>query len=65
MEFSVRLYFFFGGFLGIYHNVLRSAGDVKVTILMGLSEVITRIGFSFLFNQWFGYYGLWWVSPIT
>lgn len=58
-------FFFFGGFLGIYHNVLRSAGDVKVTILMGLSEVITRIGFSFLFNEWFGYYGLWWVSPIT
>ena len=58
-------FFFFGGFLGLYHNVLRSAGDVKVTILMGLSEVITRIGFSFLFNGWFGYYGLWWVSPIT
>lgn len=58
-------FFFIGGFLGIYHNVLRSAGDVKVTILMGVSEVITRIGFSFLFNTMFGYYGLWWVSPIT
>lgn len=58
-------FFFIGGFLGIYHNVLRSAGDVKVTILMGVSEVITRIGFSFLFNECFGYYGLWWVSPIT
>lgn len=58
-------FFFVGGFLGIYHNVLRSAGDVKVTILMGVSEVITRIGFSFLFNEMFGYYGLWWVSPIT
>ena len=58
-------FFFVGGFLGIYHNVLRSAGDVKVTILMGISEVITRIGFTFLFNAWFGYYGLWWVSPIT
>lgn len=58
-------FFFVGGFLGIYHNVLRSAGDVKITILMGVSEVITRIGFSFLFNAMFGYYGLWWVSPIT
>lgn len=58
-------FFFVGGFLGIYHNVLRSAGDVKVTILMGVSEVITRIGFSFLLNEMFGYYGLWWVSPIT
>lgn len=58
-------FFFIGGFIGIFHNVLRAAGDVKVTILMGISEVITRIGFSFLFNEWFGYYGLWWVSPIT
>lgn len=58
-------FFFVGGFLTIYHNILRAAGDVKVTVLMGVSEVITRIGFSFLFSAWFGYYGLWWVSPLT
>ena len=58
-------FFFVGGFMCVYHNVLRASGDVKVTVLMGVSEVITRIGFSFLFNEWFGYYGLWWVSPIT
>ncbi len=58
-------FFFIGGFLGIYHNILRAAGDVKVTVLMGVSEVITRIGFTFLFSACFGYYGLWWVSPLT
>lgn len=58
-------FFFVGGFLCIYHNILRAAGDVKVTVLMGVSEVITRIGFTFLFSAWFGYYGLWWVSPLT
>lgn len=58
-------FFLIGGFLVVYHNVLRAAGDVKVTILMGVSEVITRIGFTFLFTAWMGYYGLWWVSPIT
>ncbi len=58
-------FFFVGGFLVVYHNILRAAGDVKVTVLMGVSEVITRIGFSFLFSAWMGYYGLWWVSPLT
>ena len=58
-------FFVIGGFLVIYHNILRAAGDVKVTVLMGVSEVITRIGFTFLFSACFGYYGLWWVSPLT
>lgn len=58
-------FFFVGGFLTIYHNILRAAGDVKVTVLMGISEVITRISFTFLFTAWLGYYGLWWVSPLT
>ncbi len=58
-------FFTVGGFLVVYHNVLRASGDVKVTILMGVSEVITRIGFTFLFSAWLGYYGLWWVSPLT
>lgn len=58
-------FFFVGGFLVVYHNVLRASGDIKVTVLMGVSEVITRIGFTFLFTAWMGYYGLWWVSPLT
>lgn len=58
-------FFFVGGFLVVYHNILRASGDVKVTVLMGVSEVITRIGFTFLFTAWMGYYGLWWVSPLT
>lgn len=59
------VFFLTGGLLVVYHNILRPAGDVKVTILMGVSEVVTRIGFAFLFSSVFGYYGLWWVSPIT
>ncbi len=58
-------FFMIGGFLVVYHNILRSAGDVKVTVLMGVSEIVTRIGFTFLFTALFGYYGLWWVSPLT
>ena len=58
-------FFIVGGFLVVYHNILRASGDVKLTIMMGVSEVITRISFTFLFTAWFGYYGLWWVSPLT
>lgn len=58
-------FFLAGGFLGIYHNMLRSAGDVFITVMMGVSEVVVRIGLTFLLAMVFGYYGLWWVSPIT
>ena len=58
-------FFLIGGTMCIYHNVLRASGDVKMTLAMGVSEVITRIGFTFLFTYLWGYWGLWWVSPIT
>jgi len=58
-------FFLIGGTMCIYHNVLRASGDVKMTLAMGISEVVTRISFTFLFTAWMGYRGLWWVSPIT
>ena len=58
-------FFLIGGTMCIYHNILRASGDVKMTLAMGLSEVVTRISFTFLFTAWMGYWGLWWVSPIT
>ena len=61
----MAVFFVTGGLLVIYHNVLRPSGDVAVTILMGVSEVVTRISFAFLLSARFGYRGLWWVSPIT
>lgn len=58
-------FFIAGGILVVYHNILRASGDVFVTVLMGVSEVVTRIGCAFLFPQLFGYRGLWFVSPVT
>ncbi len=58
-------FFLIGGMMCIYHNILRASGDVKVTILMGVSEIITRIGLTFALSARLGYYGLWWVSPVT
>lgn len=58
-------FFLIGGTMCIFHNVLRASGDVKMTLAMGISEVITRISFTFLFTAIWGYWGLWWVSPLT
>lgn len=59
------VFFIAGGVLVVYHNILRASGDVTVTVLMGVSEVVTRIGCAFLFPVLFGYRGLWFVSPLT
>ena len=59
------LFFLTGGILVVYHNILRASGDVAVTVLMGVSEVVTRIGCAFLLPLAFGYRGLWFVSPLT
>lgn len=59
------LFFLAGGVLVVYHNILRASGDVAVTVLMGVSEVVTRIGCAFLLPACFGYRGLWFVSPVT
>ena len=61
----IAIFFVFLGILSTFQSLLRAAGDIPITIAMGVSEVITRIGFAFLFSLWFGYHGLWWVSPIT
>ena len=58
-------FFLAGGILGIFQNFLRSAGDVLFTVLMGVSEVITRIGLALVLPSVVGYIGLWFVSPIT
>lgn len=59
------VFFIAGGILVVYHNILRASGDVAVTVLMGVSEVVTRIGCAFLLPGLFGHWGLWFVSPIT
>lgn len=61
----IAIFFVFLGVICTLQSLLRSAGDIPITIAMGVSEVVTRIGFAFLFSLWFGYHGLWWVSPIT
>ena len=58
-------FFLAGGILVIFQSFLRSVGDVTFTLMMGVSEIVTRVVFSFLFPALVGYIGLWFVSPIT
>ena len=58
-------FFLAGGILVIFQNFLRAAGDVQFTLLMGVSEIITRVGLALLLPGVVGYIGLWFVSPIT
>ena len=58
-------FFLAGGILVIFQNFLRSVGDVFFTLMMGVSEIITRIGLALLLPGMVGYIGLWFVSPIT
>ena len=53
------------GILQVYQNLLRSAGDVSMTMIMGFSEVIFRVATAFIFSALFGYIGVWWATPIT
>lgn len=57
--------FVFLGLVCTFQSLMRAAGDIPVTIAMGVSEVITRISLAFLFSHLFGYSGLCWVSAIT
>lgn len=58
-------FFIAGGLVVVFQNFLRSAGDVLFTLLMGVSEVITRIGFALFLPGVVGHVGLWFVSPVT
>ena len=58
-------FFLFGGLVVVFQYFLRSAGDVVFTLLMGVSEVITRIGLALFLPGLVGHMGLWFVSPVT
>lgn len=53
------------GILQVYQQMLRSAGDVNMTMIMGACEIVTRVAVAFIFSYLFGYTGVWWATPIT
>lgn len=51
--------------LMLEQNMLRSAGDVSMTMVLGISEVVTRVAFAYLFSGIWGYIGVFWATPLT
>lgn len=52
------------GFVFLFQNFLRSAGDVTPTVWMSISEIVARSVLAFTFSALFGYHGIWWATPV-
>ena len=53
------------GMIFVTRNLLSGAGDMKIAMLMGLSEVVCRVLFANLLSARFGYQGIWWATGFT
>ncbi len=65
---ALRVPFFFYSFVGlifITRNLLSGAGDVKIPMFMGFTEVVCRVIFANLLSLQFGYHGIWWATGLT
>lgn len=65
---ALRVPCFFYSFVGLIfvtRNVLSGAGDVKVPMAMGLTEVICRVLFANVLSLLIGYQGIWWATGLT
>ncbi len=63
----IRITAAFGIVLGVlfcFQNFLRSVSDVKPTIAMSAAEIVARGTLPFLLASAFGYFGIWWATPI-
>ncbi len=52
------------GLVFIFQHFLRSVSDVKPTIWMSFAEIFSRGILPFVLSASFGYYGIWWATPI-
>jgi len=65
---ALRVPCFFYSFVGmifVTRNLLSGAGDVKIPMLMGFTEVICRVLFANVLSAKFGYQGIWWATGLT
>lgn len=64
---SIRVTLLFSPVLGlvfVYQNFLRSAGDIAPTVWMSMTEIGARSILAFLFSWLWGYFGIWWATPV-
>lgn len=52
------------GMVFVVQHFLRNVSDVRPTIVMSFAEIFSRGVLPFVLSSWFGYYGIWWATPI-
>ena len=65
---AIRVTCFFYSFVGmifVSRNFLSSAGDFKIPMIMGLTEVICRVAFANILSVHIGYNGIWWATALN
>ncbi|MDF2587963.1 MAG: putative rane protein [Anaerocolumna sp.] len=65
---ALRVPCFFYSFVGmifVTRNLLSGAGDVKIPMMMGFTEVICRVLFATVLSASIGYQGIWWATGLT
>lgn len=65
---ALRVTCFFYTFVGmifVSRNLLSGAGDVKIPMFMGFTEVVCRVIFSMGLAVFIGHRGIWWATGLT
>lgn len=52
------------GVLFVFQNFLRNVSDVTPTVVMSFAEIFSRGLLPFVLSAWFGFYGIWWATPV-
>ena len=52
------------GIVFVFQHFLRNVSDVRPTVIMSFAEIISRGVLPFVLSAWFGYYGIWWATPV-
>jgi putative MATE family efflux protein len=59
------LFYSFVGLIFITRNFLSGAGDIKITMIMGLIEVVVRVIVSIHLSKIIGFQGIFWASALN
>lgn len=65
---GIRITSFFYSFVGLIfvtRNFLSGAGDIKITMVMGLVEIVVRVSVSIFLSRAIGFYGIFWATALT
>lgn len=53
------------GMIFVSRNFLSGAGDIRVPLIMGFTEVVCRVILAYVLTIPLGFYGIWWATAIN